>query len=226
MKKEKFRMSVSDVVINDDSSVTVTGRLLSGKLKPGDILERAEVPTSVEKAPFLMPIEDVFYFHGRGTVACGRVERGVLHVGDKLQAVGLNVSLETSCKDIEQFRRQVDHCTVGQHVGIFVSGHQKQNLKRGMVLASPGTVNAYSTFFCECYSSQNFDLAKWGELMFCFRTARVAGKVHALSLVKQDVRILKVTLEQQVAMEEGQPFEMADGKCVARLRGKVTECIC
>src|SRR5690606_22587279 len=99
----------------------------------------------VEK-PFLMPIEDVFSISGRGTVVTGRIERGVVNVGDEIEIVGLKDTTKTTCTGVEMFRKLLDEGRAGENVGVLLRGTKREDVERGQVLAKPGTITPHTKF--------------------------------------------------------------------------------
>lgn len=227
MKQNNFKLVVDKVFLNADKSVCVLGRLEEGELHPNDVL------TYREETPFLMPIEDVFSITGRGTVVAGQVESGILCVKDKLQIVGLGASIKTSCVCIEQYRRRKERCVAGECVGIVLRDVEKSSIKRGMVLAVPDTVKAYSEFIADCQILQDTCnlylklLMENGALKFVFRTAVLVGKFTILEgkdiLQPGDRLKMKIALEKPVVMHNGFAFNVLTRKDDALLAGVVTD---
>jgi elongation factor Tu len=120
-----------------------------------DELDRLPLPTSLRDHPFLMPVEDVFYINGRGTVATGRIQRGTVVVGSQVELVGLGASKMLAVTGIEMYRRILDSAQAGDNVGLFVPGVDKDGIERGMVLAAPGTATPYTQFDAEVYLSES-----------------------------------------------------------------------
>ena len=108
-------------------------------------------PERPKDQPFLMPIEDVFSISGRGTVVTGRVERGVLHVGDEIEIVGIKPTQKTTCTGIEMFRKLLDEGEAGDNIGVLLRGTKREEVERGQVLAAPGSITPHTDFNCECY---------------------------------------------------------------------------
>ena len=101
--------------------------------------------------PFLLPIEDVFSISGRGTVVTGRVERGIIHVGDEIEIVGLKETQKTTCTGVEMFRKLLDEGQAGDNVGVLLRGTKREDVERGQVLAKPGTITPHTKFKAEVY---------------------------------------------------------------------------
>src|SRR4029079_15711351 len=101
--------------------------------------------------PFLMPVEDVFSISGRGTVATGRIERGIVKVGDEVEIVGLRDTQKTTCTGVEMFRKLLDQGQAGDNVGVLLRGRKREEVERGQVLAKPGTITPHTRFEAEVY---------------------------------------------------------------------------
>ena len=108
-------------------------------------------PTRDTDKPFLMPIEDVFTISGRGTVVTGRIERGIVKVGDDIEIVGLKPTLKTTCTGVEMFRKLLDAGEAGDNVGVLLRGTKREEVERGQVLAAPGSITPHKKFKCEAY---------------------------------------------------------------------------
>ena len=130
----------------------------TSELGAGSIFKLAEAldsyipqPTRLIDGPFLMPVEDVFSISGRGTVVTGRVERGIVKVGDELEIVGLKPTLKTVCTGVEMFRKLLDQGQAGDNVGVLLRGTKREEVERGQVLAKPGSITPHTKFSCEVY---------------------------------------------------------------------------
>ncbi|MBO6652358.1 MAG: elongation factor Tu [Balneola sp.] len=172
--------------------------------------------------PFLMPVEDVFSITGRGTVATGRIERGVLKLNDEIEIVGIvEAPMKSVVTGIEMFRRLLDQGQAGDNAGILLRGINKEDLQRGMVLCKPGTINPHKKFDCEVYvlskdeGGRHTPFFKGYRPQFYFRTTDVTGSCELPSGVEMvmpgDNVKLSVTLIQPVAMEEGLRFAIREG---------------
>ena len=172
--------------------------------------------------PFLMPVEDVFSITGRGTVATGRIERGVLKLNDEIEIVGIvEAPMKSVVTGIEMFRRLLDQGQAGDNAGILLRGIAKEDLQRGMVLCKPGTINPHKQFDCEVYvlskdeGGRHKPFFKGYRPQFYFRTTDVTGSCELPSGVEMvmpgDNVKLSVTLIQPVAMEEGLRFAIREG---------------
>ena len=172
--------------------------------------------------PFLMPVEDVFSITGRGTVATGRIERGVLKLNDEIEIVGIvEAPMKSVVTGIEMFRRLLDQGQAGDNAGILLRGIAKEDLQRGMVLCKPGTITPHKQFECEVYvlskdeGGRHTPFFKGYRPQFYFRTTDVTGSCELPSGVEMvmpgDNVKLSVTLIQPVAMEEGLRFAIREG---------------
>lgn len=172
--------------------------------------------------PFLMPVEDVFSITGRGTVATGRIERGILKINDEIEIVGIvEEPLKSVVTGIEMFRRLLDQGQAGDNAGILLRGIAKEQIQRGMVLCKPGSINPHKGFECEVYvlskdeGGRHTPFFKGYRPQFYFRTTDVTGSCELPSGVEMvmpgDNVKLSVTLIQPVAMEEGLRFAIREG---------------
>ncbi|GAB5407784.1 MAG: elongation factor Tu [Balneolaceae bacterium] len=172
--------------------------------------------------PFLMPVEDVFSITGRGTVATGRIERGVLKLNDEIEIVGIvEEPMKSVVTGIEMFRRLLDQGQAGDNAGILLRGINKEQIQRGMVLCKPGSINPHKGFECEVYvlskdeGGRHTPFFKGYRPQFYFRTTDVTGSCELPSGVEMvmpgDNVKLNVTLIQPVAMEEGLRFAIREG---------------
>jgi elongation factor Tu len=172
--------------------------------------------------PFLMPVEDVFSITGRGTVATGRIERGVIKLNDEVEIVGIiEEPLKSVVTGIEMFRRMLDEGQAGDNAGILLRGINKEDLQRGMVLCKPGSITPHKQFECEVYvlskdeGGRHTPFFKGYRPQFYFRTTDVTGSCELPSGVEMvmpgDNVTMNVTLIQPVAMEEGLRFAIREG---------------
>lgn len=172
--------------------------------------------------PFLMPVEDVFSITGRGTVATGRIERGVLKLNDEIEIVGIvEAPMKSVVTGIEMFRRLLDQGQAGDNAGILLRGINKEDLQRGMVLCKPGTITPHKKFECEVYvlskdeGGRHTPFFKGYRPQFYFRTTDVTGSCELPGGVEMvmpgDNVKLSVELIQPVAMEEGLRFAIREG---------------
>jgi len=171
--------------------------------------------------PFLMPIEDVFSISGRGTVVTGRVERGVLHVGDEIEIVGIKPTQKTTCTGIEMFRKLLDEGEAGDNIGVLLRGTKREEVERGQVLAAPGTITPHTDFTSECYILTKEEGGRHTPFFsnyrpqFYFRTTDVTGTIELpegteMVMPGDNVKIT-VQLLHPIAMSEGLRFAIREG---------------
>ncbi len=178
-------------------------------------------PKRAIDGPFLMPVEDVFSISGRGTVVTGRVERGVVKVGEELEIVGLKPTLKTVCTGVEMFRKLLDQGQAGDNVGILLRGTKREEVERGQVLAKPGSIPPHTKFTCEVYvlskeeGGRHTPFFNGYRPQFYFRTTDVTGSVELPAgtemVMPGDNIQMTVTLIQPIAMEEGLRFAIREG---------------
>jgi elongation factor Tu len=171
--------------------------------------------------PFLMPVEDVFSIPGRGTVGTGRIERGVVHTGDKVDIVGIRETRGTTCTGVEMFRKILDEGMAGDNVGLLLRGIDKDELDRGMVVAKPGSVTPHTTFEAEVYVLTGKEGGRHKPFFggyrpqFYFRTTDVTGTItlpDGVEMVMPGDNIkMSVELITPIAMEEGLRFAIREG---------------
>ncbi len=171
--------------------------------------------------PFLMPIEDVFSISGRGTVVTGRVERGIINVGDEIAIVGMRDTTKTTCTGVEMFRKLLDRGEAGDNVGILLRGTKRDDVERGQVLAKPGTITPHTKFEAEVYvlskdeGGRHTPFFKGYRPQFYFRTTDVTGAVElpeGVEMVMPGDNIqMQVELIAPIAMEEGLRFAIREG---------------
>jgi elongation factor Tu len=171
--------------------------------------------------PFLMPIEDVFSISGRGTVVTGRIEKGVVNVGDELEIVGIKDTQKTICTGVEMFRKLLDRGEAGDNVGVLLRGTKREDVVRGQVLAKPGTIPPHTEFEAEIYvltkeeGGRHTPFFKNYRPQFYFRTTDVTGEVTLPAgkemVMPGDNTNLVVTLIAPVAMDEGLRFAIREG---------------
>jgi elongation factor Tu len=179
------------------------------------------VPERPLDQPFLMPIEDVFSIAGRGTVVTGRVERGIVKVGEELEIVGLKATTKTICTGVEMFRKILDEGRAGDNVGVLLRGTKREEVERGQVLAAPGTIKPHTKFEAEIYvltkeeGGRHTAFLKGYRPQFYFRTTDVTGEMilpEGVEMVMPGDNIrLTVNLIAPVAMEEGLRFAIREG---------------
>ena len=171
--------------------------------------------------PFLMPVEDVFTITGRGTVATGRVERGALHMQDKVQIVGIKDTQETTVTGIEMFRKLLDEAFAGDNIGVLLRGIQRTDIERGQVLCKPGTITPHTHFVSQVYVLTKEEGGRHTPFLdgyrpqFYFRTTDVTGSIKLPDGVEMvmpgDNVDMEVTLITPVAMEQGLRFAIREG---------------
>ena len=171
--------------------------------------------------PFLMPIEDVFSISGRGTVVTGRVERGVIRVGDEIEIVGIKPTAKTTCTGVEMFRKLLDEGEAGDNVGILLRGTKREEVERGQVLAKPGTITPHTKFTAEVYvltkeeGGRHTPFFKGYRPQFYFRTTDVTGTIELPEgtemVMPGDNITMTVQLICPIAMEQGLRFAIREG---------------
>ena len=170
---------------------------------------------------FLMPVEDVFSISGRGTVVTGRVERGIIKVGDEIEIVGLKPTLKTTCTGVEMFRKLLDQGQAGDNVGVLLRGTKREEVERGQVLAKAGSINPHTKFTAEIYvlgkdeGGRHTPFFNGYRPQFYFRTTDVTGAVELPAgtemVMPGDNVSITVTLIAPIAMEEGLRFAIREG---------------
>jgi elongation factor Tu len=171
--------------------------------------------------PFLMPVEDVFSISGRGTVVTGRIERGVVKVGDEIEIVGIKPTVKTVCTGVEMFRKLLDQGQAGDNAGILLRGTKRDEVERGQVLCKPGTINPHTKFEAEVYvlskeeGGRHTPFFKGYRPQFYFRTTDVTGACElpeGVEMVMPGDNIkMVVSLIAPIAMEEGLRFAIREG---------------
>ena len=199
-----------------------------GELGEQSIMKLAEtldsyIPTP-ERAldqPFLMPIEDVFSISGRGTVVTGRVERGIIRVGDEIEIVGIRPTSKTTCTGVEMFRKLLDEGEAGDNIGVLLRGTKREEVERGQVLAKPGSITPHTKFAAEVYvltkeeGGRHTPFFKGYRPQFYFRTTDVTGTIELPEGVEMvmpgDNISMTVQLICPIAMQEGLRFAIREG---------------
>jgi elongation factor Tu len=199
-----------------------------GDMGEGSIMKLADAldsyipqPKRLIDGPFLMPVEDVFSISGRGTVVTGRVERGIVKVGEELEIVGLKPTLKTVCTGVEMFRKLLDQGQAGDNVGVLLRGTKREEVERGQVLAKPGSITPHTKFSCEVYVLSKEEGGRHTPFFpgyrpqFYFRTTDVTGSCvlpEGTEMVMPGDNIgMTVTLIAPIAMEEGLRFAIREG---------------
>jgi len=183
--------------------------------------EYIPVPERPVDQPFLMPIEDVFSISGRGTVVTGRVERGIIKVGEEVEIVGIRATQKTTCTGVEMFRKLLDEGQAGDNVGVLLRGTKRDEVERGQVLCKPGTITPHTKFECEVYILSKEEGGRHTPFFsnyrpqFYFRTTDVTGAVElpgGTEMVMPGDNIkMTVDLISPIAMEEGVRFAIREG---------------
>jgi elongation factor Tu len=183
--------------------------------------EYIPIPERPIDLPFLLPIEDVFSISGRGTVVTGRIERGIVKVGEELEIVGIKPTTKTICTGVEMFRKLLDEGRAGDNVGVLLRGTKREEVERGQVLAKPGSITPHTKFEAEVYvlskeeGGRHTPFFKGYRPQFYFRTTDVTGEVQlpeGVEMVMPGDNIkMVVTLIAPVAMEEGVRFAIREG---------------
>jgi elongation factor Tu len=171
--------------------------------------------------PFLMPIEDVFSISGRGTVVTGRVERGVVKVGEEIEIVGIRPTTKTTCTGVEMFRKLLDQGQAGDNVGVLLRGTKREEVERGQVLAKPGSITPHTHFTSEVYilskdeGGRHTPFFNGYRPQFYFRTTDVTGSIELPAgtemVMPGDNVAMTVRLIAPIAMEEGLRFAIREG---------------
>ncbi|NJD33958.1 MAG: elongation factor Tu [Betaproteobacteria bacterium] len=200
----------------------------TSEMGEGSILKLADALDSYIPAPkraldgtYLMPVEDVFTISGRGTVVTGRIERGIIKVGDEVEIVGLRPTLKTTCTGVEMFRKLLDQGQAGDNVGVLLRGTKREEVERGQVLAKPGSITPHTKFIAEIYvlnkeeGGRHTPFFQGYRPQFYFRTTDVTGAVELPAgtdmVMPGDNVSITVTLIAPIAMEEGLRFAIREG---------------
>ena len=183
--------------------------------------EHVPQPVRIREKPFLMPIEDVFSISGRGTVVTGRIEQGIVKVGEDVEIVGLQDTQKTVCTGVEMFRKLLDHGEAGDNVGVLLRGTKRDDVQRGQVLAKPGSIKPHCKFAAEAYVLTKDEGGRHTPFFtkyrpqFYFRTTDVTGHVElpeGIDMVMPGDNVtVTVELITPVAMEEGLRFAVREG---------------
>ena len=178
-------------------------------------------PERPKDQPFLMPIEDVFSISGRGTVVTGRIERGIVNVGEEIEIVGLKDTVKTTCTGVEMFRKLLDQGEAGDNVGVLLRGTKREDVERGQVLCKPGSIAPHTEFKCEAYVLTKDEGGRHTPFFsnyrpqFYFRTTDVTGSVELPEgtemVMPGDNIAMSVTLIAPIAMDEGLRFAIGEG---------------
>jgi len=178
-------------------------------------------PKRAIDGPFLMPIEDVFSISGRGTVVTGRVERGIVKVGDEIEIVGIKATTKTTVTGVEMFRKLLDQGQAGDNLGVLLRGTKREEVERGQVLAKPGSITPHTKFEAEVYvltkeeGGRHTPFFQGYRPQFYFRTTDVTGSVELpkgteMVMPGDNIKVV-VTLINPIAMEDGLRFAIREG---------------
>jgi elongation factor Tu len=178
-------------------------------------------PERAKDLPFLMPIEDVFSISGRGTVVTGRVERGIVNVGDEVEIVGIKETTKTVCTGVEMFRKLLDQGEAGDNIGALLRGTKREDVERGQVLAAPGSITPHTKFKAEAYILTKDEGGRHTPFFtnyrpqFYFRTTDVTGMVHLPDgtemVMPGDNIAMSIELIAPIAMDQGLRFAIREG---------------
>ena len=178
-------------------------------------------PVRAIDQPFLMPIEDVFSISGRGTVVTGRIDRGIIKVGEEVEIIGIRPTVKTTCTGVEMFRKLLDEGRAGENVGVLLRGTKRDDVERGQVLAKPGSITPHTQFEGEVYvlskdeGGRHTPFFKGYKPQFFFETTDVTGSCElpeGIEMVMPGDNVnMKVELISPIAMEEGQRFAIREG---------------
>jgi len=199
-----------------------------GPLGEGAIMALAEaldtyipMPERAIDRPFLLPIEDVFSISGRGTVVTGRIERGIVKVGEEIEIVGIKATVKTTCTGVEMFRKLLDQGQAGDNVGVLLRGTKREDIERGQVLAKPGSINPHTHFQSEVYilskdeGGRHTPFFNGYRPQFYFRTTDVTGSIELPAGIEMvmpgDNVAMTVKLIAPIAMDEGLRFAIREG---------------
>ena len=217
----------------DDTPIIIGSAKLAlegdkGEMGEGAIMKLADAldnyipePKRAIDGAFLLPIEDVFSISGRGTVVTGRVERGIVKVGEELEIVGIKATQKTVCTGVEMFLKLLDQGQAGDNVGVLLRGTKREDVERGQVLAKPGSINPHTKFECEVYVLSKEEGGRHTPFFnnyrpqFYFRTTDVTGSVvlpegTEMVMPGDNIKMI-VTLINPIAMEQGLRFAIREG---------------
>jgi len=217
----------------DDTPIIIGSALKAlegdtGDIGEGSIFKLADaldsyipMPERAVDKPFLMPVEDVFSISGRGTVVTGRVERGVIKVGEEVEIVGIKPTVKTICTGVEMFRKLLDQGQAGDNVGVLLRGTKREDVERGQVLAKPGSITPHTKYTAEIYvlskdeGGRHTPFFNGYRPQFYFRTTDVTGSIELPAgtemVMPGDNVSITVALIAPIAMEEGLRFAIREG---------------
>src|SRR5450756_1437630 len=178
-------------------------------------------PTRIMDQAFLMPIEDVFSIEGRGTVVTGRVERGIVKVGEEIEIIGIRPTVKTVVTGVEMFRKLLDQGEAGDNIGALLRGTKREDVERGQVLAKPGSITPHTKFKAECYVLTKDEGGRHTPFFtnyrpqFYFRTSDVTGTLtlpQGVEMVMPGDNVsVNIELQKSIAMEKGLKFAIREG---------------
>jgi elongation factor Tu len=222
---EKYEFPGSELPVIRGSALKALAGEPEGEAQVQELIDAVDnyipLPDRAVDKPFLMPVEDVFSIPGRGTVATGRVERGVIKVGDKVERVGIRETVETTCTGVEMFRKLLDEAQAGDNIGVLLRGFAKTDVERGMVLAKPKSITPHTKFTGQTYvltkdeGGRHKPFQDGYRPQFYFRTTDVTGTLHLPEGVKMvmpgDNVEIRAELITPIAMEQGLRFAIREG---------------
>ncbi len=206
------------VALEDGDEATGKNSILELMAAVDDYVPQPDRP---KDQPFLMPIEDVFSISGRGTVVTGRIERGIVNVGDEIEIVGIKDTTKTTCTGVEMFRKLLDQGEAGDNVGVLLRGTKREEVERGQVLSKPGSITPHTKFMCEAYILTKEEGGRHTPFFsnyrpqFYFRTTDVTGTVDLPDgtemVMPGDNISMQINLIAPIAMDEGLRFAIREG---------------
>ncbi|MBM4403371.1 MAG: elongation factor Tu [Candidatus Cloacimonetes bacterium] len=222
---EKYKFPGSEIPVIRGSALKALNGEPEGEASVQELINAIDnyipEPARAVDKPFLMPVEDVFSIPGRGTVATGRVERGVIKVGDKVERVGIRETVETTCTGVEMFRKIMDEARAGDNIGVLLRGFGKTDVERGMVLAKPKSITPHTKFIGETYvltkdeGGRHKPFQTGYRPQFYFRTTDVTGTLvlpEGVEMVMPGDNIqIRAELITPIAMEQGLRFAIREG---------------
>jgi len=222
---EKYEFPGSDLPVIRGSALKALNGEPEGEKAIQELIDAVDSyilqPDRAMDKPFLMPVEDVFSIPGRGTVATGRVERGVIKIQDKVERVGIRETVETTCTGVEMFRKLLDEAQAGDNIGVLLRGFAKDDVERGMVLAKPKSITPHTKFTSSTYiltadeGGRHKPFFTGYRPQFYFRTTDVTGTLHLPAGVEMVMPGDNVQIEAEliapIAMEQGLRFAIREG---------------
>jgi len=222
---EKYEFPGSEVPVIRGSALKALNGEPEGEAQIQELVDAIDsyipLPDRAVDKPFLMPVEDVFSIPGRGTVATGRVERGVIKIQDKIERVGIRETVETTCTGVEMFRKLMDEAQAGDNIGVLLRGFAKDDVERGMVLAKPKSITPHTKFTGQTYiltadeGGRHKPFFTGYRPQFYFRTTDVTGTLHLPAGVEMVMPGDNIQIEAElitpIAMEQGLRFAIREG---------------